>query len=210
VAQQETTSSSSSTQQDQPSTSGRSKLTTEEWRAKYEKDGAVDLFLVDHFNAAMVLGRKVADGSSFGVGTGEGPSKGDCASYKVKIYNHFADETVELEVPEDRYIMWEAEDQGYDLPYACRMGCCTACAVKVKEGSVYQPQALGVSEELKAKGFALLCVSFPSEDCVLETVPEDEVYDLQFGRYFAMQALNKDAESVERDDFALEIAMGDE
>lgn len=109
-----------------------------------------------------------------------------------------------------RYIMWEAEDQGYDLPYACRMGCCTACAVKVKEGSVYQPQALGVSDELKQKGYALMCVSFPQGDCVLETVPEDEVYDLQFGRYFAMQALNKDADSVERDDFALEIAMGDE
>lgn len=106
--------------------------------------------------------------------------------------------------------MWEAEDQGYDLPYACRMGCCTACAVKVKEGSVYQPQALGVSDELKQKGYALMCVSFPQEDCVLETVPEDEVYDLQFGRYFAMQALNKEASSVERDDFALEIAMGDE
>lgn len=54
VLQQETT-TSSTTQQDQPSTSGRSKLTTEEWRAKYEKDGAVDLFLVDHFNAAMVV-----------------------------------------------------------------------------------------------------------------------------------------------------------
>jgi hypothetical protein len=62
VLQQETTSSSSSTQQDQPSTSGRSKLTTEEWRAKYEKDGAVDLFLVDHFNAAMVVsGHELCD-----------------------------------------------------------------------------------------------------------------------------------------------------
>jgi hypothetical protein len=54
VLQQETT-TTTTTQQDQPSTSGRSKLTTEEWRAKYEKDGAVDLFLVDHFNAAMVV-----------------------------------------------------------------------------------------------------------------------------------------------------------
>lgn len=201
--------SASQQQQEAPSTSGR-KLSTEEWRAKYEKDGAVDLFLIDHFNAGLVLGRGVGAGSPFGVGTGEGPSKGDRPSHKVTIYNHYAEETVELEVPEDRYIMWEAEDQGYDLPYACRMGCCTACAVKVKEGSVYQPQALGVSEELKQRGFALMCVSFPTSDCVLETVAEDEVYDLQFGRYFAMQALNKEASSVERDDFALEIAMGDE
>lgn len=75
--------------------------------------------------------------------------------------------------------MFEAEDQGLELPYACRMGCCTACAVRVKEGKVYQPEALGISEELKASGFALMCVGFPRSDCVLETVDEDEVYDLQ-------------------------------
>ncbi len=90
------------------------------------------------------------------------------------------------------------------------MGCCTKCAVRVREGNVFQPQALGVSEELKRQGYALMCVSFPESDAVLETVPEDEVYDLQFGRYFAQQALNPNAPSVERDDFALEIAQMDE
>ena len=109
-----------------------------------------------------------------------------------------------------RYILWEAEEHGLELPWACRMGCCTACAVRVKEGAVYQPEALGVSEELKQKGYALMCVSFPEADCVLETVPEDEVYEMQFGRSFAMQALNPNAPSIERDDFALEIAQMDE
>ena len=41
-----------------------------------------------------------------------------------------------------RYILWEAEEQGLLLPYACRMGCCTACAVRIKEGEMYQPQVL--------------------------------------------------------------------
>jgi ferredoxin len=90
------------------------------------------------------------------------------------------------------------------------MGCCTACAVKVKEGRLYQPEALGVSDELKRAGYALMCVAYPETDVVLETVAEDAVYDLQFGRYFAAQALDKNAQSVERDDFAIEIAMGDE
>lgn len=196
-----------------PSTSGsgyQRRMTTEQWRQTYERDGTVDLFLNDDFNA----GAKLIDGKivypEFGVGTGEGDSRGNCPTHKIKIINHYVDQVIEVEVPEDRYILWEAEAQGLELPWSCRMGCCTACAVKVKEGTVYQPEALGVSEELKKAGYALMCVSFPESDAVLETVPEDEVYDLQFGRYFAQQALNKDAPSVERDDFALEIAQMDE
>jgi ferredoxin len=106
--------------------------------------------------------------------------------------------------------MWEAEDQGHEMPYSCRMGCCTACAVKVLEGEVYQPQSLGISPSLKEKGYALLCVSFPKTDCVVETVTEDEVYDLQFGQYFARYALDPNADSIIRDDFAIELATGDE
>lgn len=48
-----------------------------------------------------------------------------------------------------RYILWAAEEEGYDLPYACRLGCCTACTVKVKEGEVYQPHSLGLSKNLR-------------------------------------------------------------
>ncbi len=48
-------------------------------------------------------------------------------------------------------------------------------------------------------------------DVELETVSEDEVYDLQFGLSFEQQALNPNNDgSVERDDFALEIANMDE
>ena len=49
----------------------------------------------------------------------------------------------------NRYILWAAEEEGYDLPYACRLGCCTACTVKVKEGEVYQPHSLGLSKNLR-------------------------------------------------------------
>lgn len=127
----------------------------------------------------------------------------------------------------NRYILYEAEDNGLELPYACRLGVCTACAVKVrsmftsvlwqchewlqfctwtlyvtdpkfvclgtshpwagahplsyldfvqlfvklptvflpwqvKEGEVYQPEALGISQELKNQGYALMCVGYPS------------------------------------------------
>lgn len=42
-----------------------------------------------------------------------------------------------------------AEDEGLELPYACRLGCCTSCTVKVKEGEMWQPHSLGLSKELR-------------------------------------------------------------
>lgn len=124
---------------------------------------------------------------------------------------HYGNATFDIEVPEDRYVLFEAEAQGLELPYACRMGCCTACAVRVLEGELAQPQALGVSAELRAQGYALMCVAYPTSDCVVETVSEDEIYEKQFGRAFAEQALDPTNPAyVARDDFALEVALGDE
>lgn len=72
-------------------------------------------------------------------------------------------------------------------------------------------QSLGVSKELKEAGYALLCVAYPKGDAVVQTLDEDEVYDKQFGNAFAERALKPgDRGSIERDDFALEIANMDE
>ncbi|KAI8111647.1 hypothetical protein M9435_004147 [Picochlorum sp. BPE23] len=187
-------------------------VSTEEWRQKYEADGTVDLWVKEEFNAAsrLIGGRAVHFGGEAGQFSGEGRGKSDAPRHKVKIFNKFLDQEVDVEVPEDRYVLWEAEDQGLILPYACRMGCCTACAVKVKEGDMYQPQGLGVSNPLKQMGYALMCIGYPRSDLVLETVEEDEVYDLQFGQYFEERATDPNAESIERDDFAIELALLDE
>uniref|UniRef100_A0A061RBV1 Ferredoxin n=1 Tax=Tetraselmis sp. GSL018 TaxID=582737 RepID=A0A061RBV1_9CHLO len=189
-------------------------MTTEEWRAKYEPHGRVDLWVEEEFNSGsrLIGGRSVHNGGWFGMDSGEGrPSNlDDCETFNVKIYNHYQDKEFEVQVPEDRYILWEAEDHGLELPYSCRMGCCTACAVRVLEGEVHQYQALGISRELRDKGYALMCVGYPVTDCRLETVTEDEVYELQFGRAFQQQALDPASPAIERDDFALEIANMDE
>lgn len=55
-----------------------------------------------------------------------------------------------------------------------------------------------------------MCVGFPLSDMVLETVSEDEVYQLQFGLSFGQQALDPRSESVTRDDYALSIVNMDE
>ncbi|PRW57069.1 chloroplast precursor [Chlorella sorokiniana] len=187
-------------------------LSTEEWRALYEKDGCVDLWVEEEFNSGsrLIGGSAVYRGGVAGYLSGEGPGLETAQRHKVRITNNYTNEEFEVEVPEDRYILWAAEDEGYELPYACRLGCCTACTVKVKEGEVYQPHSLGLSKNLRDEGYALMCVSLPLTDCVLETVPEDDAYMLQFGRQFDELATDPNAPSVERDDFAIELAMLDE
>ncbi|KAK8623534.1 hypothetical protein V6N13_118417 [Hibiscus sabdariffa] len=124
-------------------------------------------------------------------------------THKVTVHDRKQGVVHEFVVPEDQYILHTAEAQNITLPFACRHGCCTSCAVRVKSGQIRQPEALGISAELKEKGYALLCVGFPSSDVEVETQDEDEVYWLQFGRYFARGP-------IERDDYALELALGDE
>lgn len=105
--------------------------------------------------------------------------------YNTRIYNRQNGTTYTVKVPENKYILQEAEEQGYKLPFACRNGACTTCAVRLVSGEIYQPEAMGLSIELQRKGYALLCVSYPRSDLEVETQDEDEVYELQFGRYFA-------------------------
>ncbi|KAK9927919.1 hypothetical protein M0R45_025081 [Rubus argutus] len=137
------------------------------------------------------------------INDGTATNSASVPTHKVTVHDRQRGVVHEFFVPEDQYILHTAEAQNITLPFACRHGCCTSCAVRVKSGQLNQPQALGISAELKSKGYALLCVGFPSSDLEVETQDEDEVYWLQFGRYFARGP-------IERDDYALELAMGDE
>lgn len=105
-------------------------------------------------------------------------------SHRIEIHDRQTGKRYCVNVPKDRYILQSAENQGVDLPFSCRNGACTTCAVRVVSGQLYQSEALGLSPELQKQGYALLCVSYPRSDLVVETQDEDEVYELQFGRYF--------------------------
>ncbi|MDY6939678.1 MAG: 2Fe-2S iron-sulfur cluster-binding protein [Cyanobacteriota bacterium] len=105
-------------------------------------------------------------------------------SYQIQIHDRASGQRYSVRVPDDRYILQSAENQGVDLPFSCRNGACTTCAVRVLSGELYQPEAMGLSPELQRQGYALLCVSYARSDIEVETQDEDEVYELQFGRYF--------------------------
>ncbi|GAY64633.1 hypothetical protein CUMW_234970 [Citrus unshiu] len=106
-------------------------------------------------------------------------------THKVTVHDRFRGVVHEFLVPEDQYILHTAESQNITLPFACR---------HAREGKF---------DVRLSMGYALLCVGYPSSDVEVETQDEDEVYWLQFGRYFARGP-------VERDDYALELALGDE
>ena len=105
-------------------------------------------------------------------------------TFKVIIKNKETGKIYEEEVSGNEYILKEFEKRGFKLPFSCRNGCCTSCAVKIISGKLNQPEAMGVSQTLKDKGYALLCVAKATDDLVVETTYNDEVYDLQFGQYF--------------------------
>ncbi|NEP55509.1 MAG: 2Fe-2S iron-sulfur cluster binding domain-containing protein [Symploca sp. SIO2G7] len=105
-------------------------------------------------------------------------------SYTIQIHNRQTGAKHSVKVPADNYILHTAENKGVNLPSSCRNGACTTCAVRMLAGEIHQPEAMGLSPKLREEGYALLCVGYPCSDVEVETQDEDEVYELQFGRYF--------------------------
>jgi ferredoxin len=83
----------------------------------------------------------------------------------------------------EQTVLAAAEAAGVELPSSCCSGVCTTCAARIHEGSVHQPDAMGVKAELQEQGYALLCVAFPRSDLKLTAGQEDALYEAQFGQY---------------------------
>lgn len=83
----------------------------------------------------------------------------------------------------DQTVLAAALAAGIPLPSSCCSGVCTTCAALLSEGTVHQPDAMGVKAELQQQGYALLCVAFPRSDLTLRAGMEDALYEAQFGQY---------------------------
>jgi ferredoxin len=77
---------------------------------------------------------------------------------------------------DDQTVLAAAEAAGVELPSSC-------CSALLSEGSVHQPDAMGVKAELQQQGYALLCVAFPRSDLKLQSGMEDTLYEAQFGQF---------------------------
>jgi ferredoxin len=101
-------------------------------------------------------------------------------TYTVQLQHQGKTHTIE--VPEDKQILQAAYSAGIDLPSSCNAGVCTTCAAQLLEGTVEQSDGMGISPELQAEGYALLCVAYPRSNLKIETEKEEIVYQRQFGK----------------------------
>ena len=105
----------------------------------------------------------------------------DTPTFQIRVSLDGADHSFPCRA--DQTVLAAAEAAGVPLPSSCTAGVCTTCAARLRSGTVHQPDAMGVKEELQQQGYALLCVAFPRSDLDVLAGQEDALYEAQFGQY---------------------------
>ena len=106
-------------------------------------------------------------------------------THRITIHFQQENRVISKDVPEGANILRYFEDDGDVLPFSCRNGCCTTCAVKIRSGTIEQSDGIGLSKQMQDKGYALLCIGRVNGPAEIETQEEDEVYEMQFGKYLS-------------------------
>jgi 2Fe-2S type ferredoxin len=69
-------------------------------------------------------------------------------------------------------------ENGFDLPFGCRMGSCGMCCARLLEGRVDQSGQFFLTDEHVQEGFVLMCQARPLSDVVLRLCTDDELDSL--------------------------------
>ncbi len=85
----------------------------------------------------------------------------------------FEKEGQTVEVNSNENLLEAGEDEGWDLPYACREGQCLSCAGRIVDGDAQEYIKHDgnemLNEEEMGEGYCLTCVAYPIGDFTLET-----------------------------------------
>ncbi len=93
-------------------------------------------------------------------------------TYQVHLFNKKRQIDTVLTVDENTSILEAAEANGIELPCSCRSGSCSSCVGKVETGTIDQSEQVFLDDDQMAKGFAVLCVTYPRSDCKIRTHQE--------------------------------------
>lgn len=94
------------------------------------------------------------------------------ATYQVHLINKKRNLDITIPVDDNVTILDAAEASDLDLPFSCHSGSCSSCVGKLVEGEIDQSEQNFLDEDQVAKGFVLLCVTYPRSDCTIRTHQE--------------------------------------
>lgn len=115
-------------------------------------------------------GGELAEG---GEAVEEESGPGDIPEDEIEYYEiDFVKEGETIEVANNETILDAGEDEGWDLPYACREGSCVSCAGQIdgntKDFIEHDDQSMLGDAELE-DGYTLTCVAYPRGEFAIET-----------------------------------------